>query len=178
MSYARLQEHQGLFWPCPAKDHPGTPRMFENLSFYHPDKRAKLHGIAPGRPAELTDRHYPYILSTGRLGNHYLSGAQTRRTAALMKKAPVPVAEIHTSVAERILLRMGDRIRLTTRRGSLILDYRISPDIHPTTIFVPFHWGGEHSINALTNDALHPVSRMPEFKICATRIERVAGDSE
>lgn len=177
MSYERLEQNQGLFWPCPDKDHPGTPRMFEDGSFYHPDKRAKLHGITPGMPAETTDQHYPYILTTGRLSSHYLSGAQTRRTAALMKKAPLPVAEIHTSVAERILLRTGDRVRLTTRRGSLILDFKITADIHPTTIFVPFHWGGKQSINALTNDALHPISRMPEFKICAVRIERVAGEA-
>jgi assimilatory nitrate reductase catalytic subunit len=173
MTYERIKESKGLFWPCPAEDHPGTPRMFENGVFYHPDGRAKLHGITPKKPAETTDRDYPYILTTGRLGNHYLSGAQTRRTEALMKKAPVPVAEIHPSVAEKIRLRFGDKIRLTTRRGSLVFDVKISQEIHPTTVFVPFHWGGEHSINVLTNDALHPISRMPEFKVCATRIERV-----
>lgn len=172
MSYDRIKSRKGLFWPCPSEEHPGTPRMFENNMYYLPDGRAKLHGITPRKPAETTDRDYPYILTTGRLGNHYLSGAQTRRTAALMKKAAVPVAEIHPSAAERIRLRFGDRVRLTTRRGSLVFDVKISQEIHPTTIFVPFHWGGEHSINALTNDALHPISRMPEFKVCAVRIER------
>ncbi|CAH1193617.1 Assimilatory nitrate reductase catalytic subunit [Paenibacillus plantiphilus] len=172
MSYDRIKASKGVFWPCPSEQHPGTPRMFENNSYYLPDGRAKLHGITPKKPAETTDRDYPYILTTGRLGNHYLSGAQTRRTPALMKKAMVPVAEIHPSVAERIKLRFGDRIRLTTRRGSLVFDVKISQEIHPTTVFVPFHWGGEHSINVLTNDALHPISRMPEFKVCATRIER------
>ncbi|MBW7475135.1 molybdopterin oxidoreductase family protein [Paenibacillus oenotherae] len=177
MSYERIKEHKGLFWPCPSDEHPGTPRMFENNTYYLPGGRAKLHGITPKKPAETTDRDYPYILTTGRLGNHYLSGAQTRRTAALMKKAAVPVAEIHPSIAERIRLRFGDRIRITTRRGSLVFDVKISQEIHPTTVFVPFHWGGEHSINLLTNDALHPISRMPEFKVCAAQIERADRES-
>jgi assimilatory nitrate reductase catalytic subunit len=178
MSYERIKEQKGLFWPCPSEDHPGTPRMFESGVFYHPDGRAKLHGITPKKPAETTDRDFPYILTTGRVGSHYLSGTQTRRTEALLKKAPVPVAEIHPSVAEKIRLRFDDRIRLTTRRGSLVFDVKISKEIHPTTVFVPFHWGGEQSINLLTNDALHPISRMPEFKVCATRIERVAPETE
>ncbi|GGF92156.1 molybdopterin oxidoreductase family protein [Paenibacillus abyssi] len=183
MSYSRLQAEKGLFWPCPAPDHPGTPRMFEDGVFRHPDGRAKLHGIVPGMPAETTDALYPYILTTGRNGSHYLSGTQTRRTEALMKKTPVPVAEIHPSLAEKLLLRFGDRVRLTTRRGSLVFDVKISKEIHPTTVFVPFHWAGEHSINRLTNDALHPISRMPEFKICAVRVERadretIASDPE
>ncbi|WP_274654435.1 molybdopterin oxidoreductase family protein [Paenibacillus humicola] len=173
MTYDRIKEQHGLFWPCPSEDHPGTPRMFENSQFYLPGGRAKLHGIVPGKPAETTDREYPYILTTGRLGSHYLSGAQTRRTAALNKKAPLPIAEIHPSAAEKIRLRFGDRLRLTTRRGSLVFDVKISSDIHPTTVFVPFHFGGDHAVNALTNDALHPISRMPEFKVCAVRLERV-----
>jgi len=196
MSYRRLDEAGGLFWPCPAPTaghsgnaadsaagggttaaahtmpHSGTPRMFVGGTFAHPGGRARLHGITPQLPAETTDCDYPYILTTGRLGNHYLSGAQTRRTDALLKKAPVPVAELHPSLAEKLRLRFGDGVRLTTRRGSLVFDVRISSDIHPTTIFVPFHWGGELSVNRLTNDALHPISRMPEFKICAVRVEQ------
>ncbi|MBP3964890.1 molybdopterin oxidoreductase family protein [Paenibacillus lignilyticus] len=174
MSYSRIKEKKGLFWPCPSPDHPGTPRMFENGVYYHPNGRAKLHGITPKKPAETTSSEYPYILTTGRLGNHYLSGTQTRRTAALMKKAPVPVAEIHPSAAEKLLLRPGDRLRLTTRRGTMVIDVKVVQDIHPTTVFVPFHWGGDLAINKLTNDALHPISRMPEFKLCAVRLAREA----
>lgn len=82
------------------------------------------------------------------------------------------MAELHPALAEQLRLREGDRIRLTTRRGSLDFAAKVTPDIHPRTIFVPFHWGGDQAINRLTNDALHPVSRMPEFKICAVRAER------
>jgi assimilatory nitrate reductase catalytic subunit len=172
ITYERLEKEKGLFWPCPSADHPGTPRMFEQ-GFYHPDGKARLHGIVPQKPAETTDRDYPYILTTGRVGSHYLSGSQTRRTEALMRKAPVPVAEIHPSLAKKLHLRLTDRIRLTTRRGSAVYPFKITEEIHPTTVFVPFHWGGEQSVNRLTSDALHPVSRMPEFKIAAMRVERV-----
>ncbi|MFD1175482.1 molybdopterin oxidoreductase family protein [Paenibacillus puldeungensis] len=174
MSYSRIRESHGLFWPCPSGEHPGTPQMFEGGSFARPGGRARLHAIIPEPPAESPDSDYPYILTTGRLGNHYLSGSQTRRTPALTKKAPVPVAEIHPTLAETLGLEPGDKIRLTSRRGSLAFDVKRSPAIHPKTIFVPFHWGGELSINRLTSDALHPISRMPEFKICAVRAERIA----
>jgi assimilatory nitrate reductase catalytic subunit len=172
LTYERLIREQGVFWPCPTEQHPGTPLLFEK-QFSHPDGKARLSAIKPERPAETTDREYPLILTTGRLANHYLSGAQTRRTEQLDRKAPVPVAEIHSKAAERIGLRHGDQLRLTTRRGSMVVSVTVSDGIHPTTVFLPFHWGDELSVNQLTHDALHPMSRMPEFKICAVRIERV-----
>lgn len=172
LTYERLIREKGLFWPIPSPDHGGTPRMFEQ-SFHHPDGKAKLRGIKPGKPAETTDSAYPYLLTTGRVGSHYLSGAQTRRTEGLMKKNPVPLAEIHPSLAEKLKLGLNDKVRIVSRRGSAVFTYKITSDIHPTTVFVPFHWGGEQSVNVLTSDALHPISRMPEFKISAIRVERV-----
>ncbi|WNR45787.1 molybdopterin oxidoreductase family protein [Paenibacillus roseipurpureus] len=172
ITYERLQDEKGIFWPCPSADHPGTPQLFQDR-FYHGDGKAKLFGIQPKMPAEPIDAEYPFVLTTGRLGNHYLSGAQTRRTEALFKKAPVPVAEIHPSLAKRIGLSVEKKIRITSRRGSLIFQVKVTDGIQPRTVFVPFHWGDEHSINVLTNDALDPTSRMPEFKICAVKIERV-----
>nr|WP_231571500.1 molybdopterin dinucleotide binding domain-containing protein [Paenibacillus sp. VKM B-2647] len=142
--------------------------------FAHPDGKAKLSGITPKLPAEPIDADYPYILTTGRLGNHYLSGVQTRRTPGLMKKAPEPVAEIHPWLAKRIGLGVGDRVRITSRRGSLVFAVKVTEGIQPRTVFVPFHWGEELSVNKLTNDALDPTSRMPEFKLCAVRVERAA----
>ena len=177
MSYERLKSNNGLFWPCPTADHPGTPQLFKER-YNHLDGKAKLFGIVPKMPAEPVDREFPYVLSTGRVGSHYLSGEQTRRTDALMKKAPVPVAELHPWLANQIGLGVHSRIRLTSRRGSLVLDVKITEGIHPRTIFVPFHWAGEMSINRLTNDKLEPTSRMPEFKICAVKAERVDVSSE
>lgn len=171
ISYAKLKREQGVFWPCPSEEHPGTPQLFGG-GFAHRDGKARLHAVRPQRPAETTDREYPFILTTGRLANHYLSGTQTRRTENLHKKAPVPVAELHPAAAQRLGLRWGDRLRLTSRRGSIALPYKLTEEIHPSTVFVPFHWGGPWSVNRLTHDALHPISRMPEFKICAVRLER------
>lgn len=174
ITYDRLKLEKGIFWPCPSVDHPGTPFMFGN-GFHHADGKARIHGITPKMPAEPINRDYPYILTTGRLANHYLSGAQTRRTEGLNRKAPVPIAEIHPTIAQKIGLKLGDQIRLTSRRGSLSFQFKITEGIHPTTIFVPFHWGDELSINQLTVGALDPTSRMPEFKLCAVKVERVEG---
>jgi assimilatory nitrate reductase catalytic subunit len=162
----------GVFWPCPDESHLGTPQMFTER-FHHPDGKAKLFGITPKMPAEPIDSEYPYILTTGRLAFHYLSGVQTRRTSELMKKSSVPVAEIHPSLARRIGLTLHDQIRITSRRGSLVYSVKITEGIQRRTVFVPFHWGEQLSINQITNDALDPTSRMPEFKICAVKIERV-----
>ncbi len=170
ITYERLKREKGVFWPCPSEDHPGTPTMFSD-SFYHPDGKAKLHGILPKMPAEPIDSEYPYILTTGRLSNHYLSGTQTRRTAALHKKSPVPVAEIHPWLAQQLSLKKDSKIKITSRRASLVFDVKITELIQPRTVFVPFHWGGELSVNRLTIGALEPTSRMPEFKICAVKIE-------
>ncbi|WP_456238742.1 molybdopterin oxidoreductase family protein [Paenibacillus athensensis] len=173
ITYERLQREKGVFWPCPSPDHPGTPHMFET-TFAHPDGKARLFGITPKMPAEPIDADYPYVLTTGRVGSHYLSGAQTRRTEALNKKNPVPVAEIHPWLAGRIGLGVDGKVRITSRRGSLVFPVKVTEGIQPRTVFVPFHWGEELSINKLTNGALDPTSRMPEFKICAVRVERVA----
>ncbi len=172
ISYDRLQAEKGVFWPCPDESHPGTPMMFRER-FSHPDGKAVLFGITPGIPAETTSYEYPYILTTGRVANHYLSGSQTRRTEQLMQKGGVPVAELHPLAAERIGLRPYDQIRITSRRGAAVFPVRVTEDIHPSAVFVPFHWGGELSVNLITNDALHPISRMPEFKICAVKLEPV-----
>jgi len=171
-SYERLKREKGMFWPCPDPDHPGTPILFTD-SFSHPDGRARLIGIRPLLPAETPDAEYPLILTTGRLGNHYLSGAQTRRSEALNRRAPLPVAEIHSSLAKKLGLTLHHRIRITSRRGSMECGFKVTDGIQPGTVFVPFHWGKEWSVNRLTSDALHPVSRMPEFKICAVRVERL-----
>jgi assimilatory nitrate reductase catalytic subunit len=101
----------------------------------------------------------------------YQSGTQTRHVDELNAMAAGPMAEIHPVLARQHGLGEGDVVRLTTRRGSATFRVRLAPGIRPDTVFVPFHWGGESSANRLTNPALDPTSRMPEFKVCATRIE-------
>ena len=122
--------------------------------------------------AEEPDDDYPLYLTTGRVMAQYQSGAQTRRVDALLKIAPEPFAEIHPALAQRFGIADNDPIVLTTRRGEARMKARLTSTIRQDTIFAPFHWGGEACANNLTNPALDPTSKMPEFKVCAVRIER------
>jgi assimilatory nitrate reductase catalytic subunit len=103
---------------------------------------------------------------------HYQSGAQTRRVAKLNDSMPHAYVEIHPMLAERIGIEGIDDIRITSKRGSMVAQARISPDIRPDTVFVPFHFADEGMVNAVTNSATDPVSGMPEFKVCAVQIGR------
>lgn len=102
----------------------------------------------------------------------YQSGTQTHRVAQLERLAPSPVAEVHPFAAQRAGIADGESVRLITRRGDATFTARVTPSIREDTVFVPFHWGGRQSANRLTNPALDPTSRMPEFKVCAVRLER------
>lgn len=102
---------------------------------------------------------------------HYQSGTQTRRVPELIEAQPAPFVEMHPDVARGIGVREGAMVRLTTRRGEMSLKVRLSPDIRMDTLFVPFHWGGAGAANLLTNTALDPIARIPEFKVCAVRVE-------
>ena len=171
ISYARIDAEDGVFWPCPSEDHPGTVRMFQE-SFAHPDGRARFHPVHHRGAAEEPDDEYPLYLTTGRVMAQYQSGTQTRRVEALGRTSPAPFVEIHPALARRFGIGDGDRVALTTRRGSIHVSARLTPHIRQDTLFVPFHWGGDACANRLTNPALDPVSKMPEFKVCAVRVER------
>lgn len=164
ITWQRIREEQGVFWPCPDPDHPGTPRMFTH-AFAHPDGRARFHVVDHRGPAETPDRDYPVHLTTGRVLAQYQSGSQTRRIRDLPDTGPF--VELHPLLAMRIGTCDGEPVRVETRRGELVAPARLSEGIRPDTVFVPFHWAGA---NRLTNDALDPASRMPEFKVCAARV--------
>ncbi|MEV4554577.1 molybdopterin-dependent oxidoreductase [Nonomuraea wenchangensis] len=168
ITYERIAEEKGVFWPCPEPGHPGTPRPFLDR-FAHPDGRARFVPVRHRPPAEEPDEDYPVHLTTGRVLAHYQSGAQTRRIAPLVQAAPEPFVELHPDLAERLEIAAGDVVRLTSRRGEARAVARISDAIRRDTVFMPFHWEGA---NRLTNPALDPTSRMPEFKVCAVRVER------
>ncbi|WP_277949972.1 molybdopterin oxidoreductase family protein [Bailinhaonella thermotolerans] len=167
IGYERLDREGGVFWPCPAEGHPGTPRVFLDR-FATPDGRARFVPVDHRAPAEDVDEEYPLYLTTGRVLAQYQSGAQTRRIRPLAEAAPEPFVELHPDLAERLALAPGDRARVTSRRGTAEAPVRISTAIRPDTVFMPFHWPGA---NLLTSDALDPVSRMPEFKVCAVRVQ-------
>ena len=173
ITYDRLEVESGIFWPCPAPDHPGTPRLFIDR-FPTPSGRARFHAVQHQAPAEDRDAEYPLYLTTGRILAHYQSGAQTRRVTQLRELAPEPEAEIHPATARLFRLNSGERVTLTTRRGSATFKLKVTRGIREDTVFVPFHWSGDQSANRLTNAALDPISRMPEFKVCAVRVEAAA----
>ncbi|WP_460846623.1 molybdopterin oxidoreductase family protein [Nocardioides ultimimeridianus] len=165
ITYDRIREEQGVFWPCPSVDSPGTPRMFTS-SFATPDGRARALVQEYVGAAEQPDATYPIHLTTGRVLAQYQSGAQTRRIRDLPDTGPF--VELHPMLAGRLGARDGEALTVRTRRGEMTAPARIVTTIRPDTVFVPFHWVGA---NKLTNDALDPSSRMPEFKVCAARLE-------
>jgi len=168
ITWQRIEAEDGVFWPCPSEDHPGTPRLFAD-GFPTPSGRARFVRVEHRDPAELPDRQFPYVLTTGRNMQHYQSGNQTRRVKALTVALPEPRAEIHPDLARRHGIADGDLVELRSRRGVAVLRARLSDGIRPDTVFAPFHWPG---VNALTNPALDPHSRMPAFKVCAVAITR------
>jgi len=169
ISYARINAGDGIFWPCPSPDHAGTPRLFTD-TFSTENGRAHFHAVSHRSSAEEPTEEYPLFLTTGRLLAQYQSGTQTRRTRALQELAGEPLVEIHPATASALGLSSGDRATLNTRRGSAVFTVKTTTAIRQDTVFVPFHWGGEQSANNLTNSALDPTSKMPEFKVCATRV--------
>jgi assimilatory nitrate reductase catalytic subunit len=172
ITWDRIAKEDGVFWPCPAEDHPGTPRLFLD-HFATPDGRAKFHPVEHRPSAEEPNHEYPLYLSTGRVMAHYQSGTQTRRVAALTEASPNGFVQIHPSMARGYGIGDGDRVRLITRRGSATFNAQLTTSIRMDTLFAPFHWAGGGRANLLTNPALDPTSRMPEFKVCAVRIEAV-----
>jgi assimilatory nitrate reductase catalytic subunit len=161
ITYDRIRDERGVFWPCPSAEHPGTPRLFRD-GFATPDGRARCVPVEHRGPAEVPCDDYPVHLTTGRVLAQYQSGAQTRRIRDLPDDGPF--VELHPMLADRIGAHDGDLVVVATRRGELKAPARVVSTIRPDTVFVPFHWVGA---NRLTNDALDPSSRMPEFKVCA-----------
>ncbi|MCX5288361.1 MULTISPECIES: molybdopterin oxidoreductase family protein [unclassified Streptomyces] len=152
--------------------HPGTPRLFLDR-FATPDGRARFVAVMHRPSAEEPDDEYPVLLTTGRVVAQYQSGAQTRRVAELNAAAPGPFVELHPRLAARLGAAEGDPVAVVSRRGRAVAPARITTAIRPDTVFMPFHWPGEGRANTLTNPALDPTSRMPEFKSCAVRLETV-----
>jgi assimilatory nitrate reductase catalytic subunit len=176
ITYARIREENGIFWPCPAPEHPGTPRLFED-SFAHPSGRARFFALPYRSAAEVPDAEYPLFFTTGRYKEHYNSGAQTRRVEQLSDAKPEPRAQIHPRLARQLGVLEGQSLTLESRRGSVSMSVVISSDIRPDTVFAPFHWGGKQAANLLTMPALDPLSHMPEFKICAVRARATSASS-
>jgi assimilatory nitrate reductase catalytic subunit len=158
--------------PRAPEAHPGTPRLFLDR-FATEDGRARFVTVTHRPVAEEPDDEFPVLLTTGRVVAQYQSGAQTRRVDELNAAAPGPFVELHPRLAARLGAAEGDPVAVVSRRGRAVAPARITTGIRPDTVFMPFHWPGEGRANTLTNPALDPTSRMPEFKVCAVRVEAV-----
>jgi assimilatory nitrate reductase catalytic subunit len=188
ITYEKIEKQNGVFWPCPSDEHLGTPRLFEkdswnpiakgNGPFYFPDGRAHFVVALYSPPTEVTDAEYPLILTTGRVVSHFLSGEQTRRIGPLLDQCPEPYIEVHPQLAISLGLADGEWATAETRRGSTTLRARVVRTIRPDTIFIPYHWGGHKSVNQLTIAAQDPVSKIPEYKVCAARLRKAEGSHD
>lgn len=169
MTYAKIDANDGVFWPCPSEDDPGTPRLFAER-FHHADGRAKFFAAEHRAAGEEPDAEFPLFFTTGRYKEHYNSGAQTRMVSKLEDARPLPRLEIHPRLARRHRVVTGSRVTLESRRAKAEFVAEVTSDIRPDTLFAPFHWGGRDAANLLTSGHLDPTSRMPEFKLAAVRI--------
>jgi formate dehydrogenase alpha subunit len=170
LTYERIENTAGgIHWPCPAEDHPGTPTMF-GQKFGTPDGLGHFKVVNWKPPAELPDKDFPLTLITGRNLFHYHSGSMSFRTEALLSEVPEAYAQINPEDAARLEIENADPVILKTRRGKIKVKARVTDDVPVGTVFVPFHFS-KAPANILTNPALDPGCKMPEFKVCAVRVE-------
>jgi len=171
VTYEKITSENGVFWPCPAGNTTGTPRLFAE-NFPTADGRARFHPVEFRQFSEQPDSEYPLFLTTGRVMAQYQSGTQTRRVKKLNDAVPEAFVEIHPAMAATMKIGEGEGVALTTRRGTLTAKAVLTQTIRMDTVFVPFHFAGESRANLLTNPKLDPFSRMPDFKVCAVRVEK------
>ncbi len=167
--YSRI-ETTGLVWPCPTPDHPGTP-VLHTKAFTK--GKGTFFAIEYRAPAELADAEYPTLLTTGRVHQHYHTGTMTRKGSALNRLYPEPLAEINAEDAKIMNIADGSYVNIISRRGRLKVKTAVSEMTDRGVVFMPFHFY-EAAVNVLTNGVLDPVSKIPEFKVCAVRIEKAA----
>jgi assimilatory nitrate reductase catalytic subunit len=189
ISYEKIEAQKGVFWPCPSTDqngrpidHPGMERLFEPGSwnpvakgtgpFYFPDGKARFNLAKYDPPTEDVDAEFPVILTTGRVVNMFLSGNQTRRIGPLVDQYPEPLLELHPELAKQHGIADGDWVTVESRRGSITIRCQIVTTIRPDTVFVPYHWAGAKSINLVTIASQDPISKIPEYKVCAVRMRK------
>jgi formate dehydrogenase alpha subunit len=173
MSHARLDREGGLQWPCPTPDHPGTPFLYGE-SF--PRGRGRfIPAQQTVEAAELPDPDYPFLLNTGRLLYHWHGGTLTRRVEGLLELAPRLEVAVHPSDARRLGIDTGSRIRLASRRGELTGHAHVTEAVRAGSVFVPFVKLADSAANFLTNAAFDPRSKIPEYKVCAVKLEPLTG---
>jgi len=166
ITYRRLGT-RGLQWPCPTEDHPGTPILHVEG---FPIGKGRFTPVVYRPPAEEPDEEYPFILTTGRILFQYHTGTMTRRSPSLVREADRAFAEINPLDAAELGIADGERVTLTSRRGSVEVEARVTDRVGKGVVFMPFHFA-EAAANLLTNAALDPVSKIPELKVCAVKVQ-------
>ncbi|MBN2241726.1 MAG: molybdopterin-dependent oxidoreductase, partial [Acidobacteria bacterium] len=168
ISHERLQKGEALHWPVPAMDHPGTPIL--HVGTFTRGK-GRFHVTEHLDPRELPDGEYPLILTTGRVLYHWHGAEMTRRSQALLDLYPKTMVEISPEDAERIGLNGGKAIRVLSRRGEMLAEALVTNRVCPGLVFGNFHFPGPQNVNNLTIEALDPTAKIPEYKVCAVRLE-------
>ena len=169
ISYPRI-EHEGIHWPCPTPEHPGTP-ILHGAQFTR--GKGCFHAIEWIAPAEVADDDYPMYLTTGRVLYHYHTGTMTMKTDGLNERAPESFVEITRDDAQAMGVEDGDLVTIASRRGEIQAKVRISRKAVDGTVFIPFHFA-QAAANKLTNAALDPISGIPEYKVCAVKLSKEA----
>ncbi len=168
INYKRIEENDGVCWPCPDEEHPGTPIL-------HIDKiirgKGLLTAIENKQPQELPDNEYPFLLTTGRRYEQFHTATMTRRSQALNHYCPAAALEIHPDDAKKLNINDGEKIIVSSRRGSITTNAKISERVAKGVVFGCFHFS-ESAINVLTNPVLDPVAKIPEYKVCAVNIKK------
>lgn len=167
ITYKRIAK-TGLQWPCPTQDHPGTPYLFKGG---FPRGKARFTAVAYRPSEELPDSEYPFLLSTGRQLFQYHTGSMSRRNQAIHAVSPAAYVEIHPDDAASLGIRDGEVVCVASRRGSIDIQAWLTERPLPGTVFIPFHFR-EAAANVLTHGACDPIAKIPEFKVCAVRINR------
>jgi predicted molibdopterin-dependent oxidoreductase YjgC len=170
MTYARL-EGGGLQWPCPSPEHPGTRYLYGEA--FPRGKGRFVPVIQTATAAELPDPDYPFLLNTGRLLYHWHGGTMTRRVQGLLELAPRLEVALHPSDARGLGVGDGAALRVVSRRGELTAYARLTEAVRPGAVFVPFVKLADSAANFLTNAAFDPSAKIPEYKVCAVRLERI-----
>jgi formate dehydrogenase alpha subunit len=173
ITYTRI-EQSGLAWPCPNKEHPGTEYLYKDG---FPKGKVPFVTVPYNPPAEVTSKEYPFILTTGRNLFQYHSGSMTRRVRQIEKHAGEAYVELNPVDAQRLGIENGEMIKITSRRGKVRIKARVTKRVSPGTVFIPMHYR-EAAANVITNDALDPVVKIPEFKVCAVSVEAIRKSRE
>ncbi|MBA7560268.1 Formate dehydrogenase H [subsurface metagenome] len=168
MSYKALEQPDGLQWPCPSEGHPGTTVLHQQQ---FSRGKGKFHPVAYREPAEVPDKSYPYLLTTGRVISQWHTGSMTRRSPALESEFPEAFIEINPGDARELGIKDSEQVEVSSRRGKIQLKALVTDKIKQGIVFIPFHYA-ESAANVLTNPALDPVAKIPELKVCAVKIQK------